>query len=84
MMKTCTCCGDLAEFSFVAIVSSVGISKRVQKCSRALLLCASCLQKRVQTEHSGADELQQAVNSAFTALKNALLERSDASDSVQG
>jgi hypothetical protein len=75
MMKVCSCCPRPAEYSYVSILSSVGISKRLQKCSPAVLFCANCLQKRLKREHWGTDKLREAVNSAYTALNKGLQER---------
>jgi hypothetical protein len=76
MIKKCSCCPQPADFSVVSIVSSVGVSKRLQKCSPAVLFCASCLQKRLKREHRGSDKLREAVNSAYTALNQGLRARS--------
>jgi hypothetical protein len=68
MMKVCSCCRRPAEYSLVSILSTVGISKRQQKCSPAVLFCTNCLKKRLQRKHWGSDDLHEAVNSAYTEL----------------
>ena len=75
MMKICSSCSRPAEFSIVSIVSSVGMSKRLQKCSPAVLFCSRCLAKLLTHEHCSTDELRERVNSAYTALKELLRER---------
>jgi hypothetical protein len=80
MMKLCSCCSHPAEYSLVSIVSSVGVSERLQKCSPAVLFCANCLEKRLQRQRWGTDKLREAVNRAYTALNVRLRGRSTASD----
>jgi hypothetical protein len=72
MNKLCSCCPRPAEYSLVSILSTVGISKRQQKCSPAVLFCANCLKKRLQRKHWGSDELHEAVNRAYTELSTRL------------
>jgi len=43
MQKLCSNCSEPAQFSVVAIISSVGVSGRLQKSSPAVLLCDDCL-----------------------------------------
>ena len=72
MMKICSCCRRPAEYSLISILSTVGISKRQQKCSPAVLFCANCLKKRLQRKHWGSDKLHKAVNRAYTELSERL------------
>jgi hypothetical protein len=76
MMKVCSCCRRPAEYSLVLILSTVGVSKRQQKCSPAVLFCGNCLHKRLQRKHWGSDKLHEAVNSAYTELSARLHEHS--------
>ena len=68
MNKVCACCLNPAEYSVVSIVSSVGITPRVQKCSDVVLFCASCLRKFFEGKQSGTERLRKAVNRAYTRL----------------
>src|ERR1700746_375073 len=73
MQKTCSVCAKPAQFSIVAIVSTLGVSKRLQKSSPAVLFCEDCVRKLC--EHLHSNELSKAVNSAYTALNQRLRER---------
>lgn len=80
MQKLCSDCSQPAQFSLVAIVSTVGVSTRLQKASPAVLFCDSCLHKACERLHSSA--LREAVNSAYTTLNERLRERSTAQQSM--
>ena len=75
MQKLCSNCSQPAGFSLVAIVSTVGVSARLQKSSTAVLFCDSCLQKFCDRLHSST--LRKAVNNAYTALNQRLRERTE-------
>ena len=75
MTKLCSRCSRPAEFSVVSVLSTVGISGRLQKCSAAVLFCADCLQQLLTREHWATDTLREAVNSAYTALNQQLANR---------
>jgi hypothetical protein len=76
MLKVCSNCSRPAQFSLVAIISTLGVSERLQKSSPAVLFCDSCLQKFCDRLHSNA--LHKAVNNAYTTLKERLRMRSAA------
>ena len=80
MQKSCSNCSQPAQFSLVAIVSSVGVSGRLQKSSPAVLFCNDCLQELCERLSSNA--FCEAVNDAYTALFRRLCERSTAKDRV--
>jgi hypothetical protein len=80
MQKTCSNCSQAAQFSLVAIISSVGVSGRLQKSCPAVLFCDSCLQELCELLCS--DELYRSVNSALTALNERLRERMNAGNST--
>ena len=42
--KNCSRCEQAAEFSLCFVVSSLGRSPRVQKCTESLNLCTACIQ----------------------------------------
>ena len=79
MQKLCSNCSQSAQFSVVAIVSTVGVSGRLQKSSPAVLLCDDCL--RDLCEHLHSSGLRKAVNSAYTTLNQRLRVCSTAKDS---
>ncbi len=79
MQKLCSC-SQPAQFSLVAIVSSVGVPGRLQKSSPAVLFCDDCL--RQLSEHLHSSVLRKAVNSAYTTLNERLRERSTVKNSV--
>ena len=79
MQKLCSNCSQSAQFSVVAIVSTVGVSGRLQKSSPAVLLCDDCL--RDLCEHLHSTGLRKAVNSAYTTLNQRLRLCSAAKDS---
>ena len=81
MQKLCNNCSQPAQFSLVAIVSSVGVSGRLQKSSPAVLFCDDCLRKLSEHLHSSA--LRKAVNSAYTTLIQRLRERSAAENRIR-
>jgi len=76
MQKLCSICSQPAQFSINVIVSTVGVSKRLQQSSAAVHFCDSCIQKSTDRLHSTA--LRKLVNNAYTKLKERLIERSAA------
>lgn len=66
MQKLCSNCSEMAEYSLMLVVSSVGNTPRLQKCSRVVLFCDACLAEL--SESLCTDELRTAVNKAYTAL----------------
>jgi hypothetical protein len=77
MQKVCSNCLQPAQFSVVGIISTVGMSGRVQKSSAAVLFCDDCLAELCDSLCS--DALRSAVNSAYTEQKMLLRERQHAS-----
>jgi hypothetical protein len=41
--KSCNRCGLAARFSLACLLSTIGQKPRRQKCTRSVLLCASCI-----------------------------------------
>ena len=70
MEKSCSNCAETVQYSIVVIVSSVGVSPRIQKSSTAVLFCDQCL--RELSERLCSDELQKSVNSVYTELNQRL------------
>ncbi len=69
-MKPSLCrCGALAEYSVCMLVSTLGLRPRRQKCGRAEVFCAVCIQnllsKRWGMEASG---VQESLRQAYTAI----------------
>ena len=79
MQKTCSNCSAAAQFSLIAIISSVGVSGRLQKSSPAVLFCNSCLEE--VCERLCSHELCRSVSGALTALNQRLRERLSAGNS---
>lgn len=72
-MKKCSNCGRPAVFSLVAIISTLGITKRLQQSSPAALFCDACLHELCDCLCS--DALSDGVNNAYTSLNLRLRER---------
>jgi hypothetical protein len=78
MQKVCSNCLQPAECSIVVILSTVGVSPRLQKSSAAALFCYGCFEKLFDS--LGSDALRTAVNKAYTHQKGLLRERLNASE----
>ena len=76
MQKICSICSQPAQFSVNAIISTVGVSKRQQQCSTAVLFCDACMQELSDRLHINV--LRKLVNNAYTKLCERLRERSTA------
>lgn len=72
-MKKCSNCGRPAVFSLVAIISTLGITKRLQQSSSAVLFCEPCLHELC--ERLCSDALSDCVNNAYTTINRWLRER---------
>jgi hypothetical protein len=72
-MKNCSNCGRPALFSLNAIISTVGVSKRLQESSSAVSFCEPCLNELCGRLCS--DALSECVNNALTTLNRRLRER---------
>jgi hypothetical protein len=77
-MKNCSNCGRPAVFSLNAIISTLGISKRVQETSSAIPFCEPCLHELC--DRLCSDAFSDCVNNAFTTLNRRLRERITTSD----
>jgi hypothetical protein len=74
MQKVCSNCSKLAEYSLMFVLSSVGNTPRLQKCSRVVLFCNDCLEELCDSLCTA--DLRKAVNSAYTALHQRSRKRS--------
>ena len=70
MAKSCSCCSQPADYSLALIVSTVGVSPRIQRCSSVVLFCKSCIHA-LATEECwwGSTALFNALQHAYTAIK---------------
>lgn len=66
-------CGKPAVFSLVAIISTLGITKRLQQSSPAVSFCDPCL--RELCDRLCSDALSDGVNNAYTSVNLRLRER---------
>jgi hypothetical protein len=76
MHKLCSNCSQMAAYSFMSVVSTIGFSPRLQKCTLVVLFCDDCL--RELCECLCTEDLRKAVNNAYTALNQRLASRSKA------
>jgi len=68
MRKTCEACGNDAVVTVCWLVSTMGTSPRVQKCSKASALCQDCVGTICsRTDVSGSVFLRQRLADAYTA-----------------
>ena len=81
MQKSCSQCLKEAQYSVVAIISSVGVSARLQKSSSVVLFCDDCMHMLCERLYS--THLCKAVNSAYTTLNQRFLERATAKGRAQ-
>jgi hypothetical protein len=74
-LRSCSQCGDAAAFSLCALISTVAITPRQQKCSSATLYCSACIQRVVEflatSGHSSLRSLSNPLSGAYTALAEA-------------
>jgi hypothetical protein len=80
MQKVCSSCSGPVQYSIVIVISSVGVSPRVQRYSAAVLFCERCF--REVNERLGSDQLRKSVNSVLTELNERLHEPSTAQKSI--
>lgn len=77
-MKPCLQCGSPAQFSLCIVVSTLGVSNRRQKCTKARSFYASCLQ-RVFTpgDPCSSNRIMEALGEAYRALTSHSLSQAD-------
>ena len=80
MYKVCSNCAEPVQYSIVVIMSSVGVSPRIQSYSTAVLFCKRCFSEL--SERLCSDKLREAVNSALTELTERVRENSSAQKSM--
>jgi hypothetical protein len=67
--KTCCHCSRPAAFSLGVLLSTVGVSKRAQKCSPTIRLCPSCIHDLIATLGTiPLTQLQEPLRIAYTAI----------------
>ena len=76
MTKSCSCCSRPAEYSLALVLSTVGVSPRMQRCSPVVLFCKSCI-RALATEECwwGSGDLYNALQHAYTAIKEGSSDR---------
>jgi len=76
MAKSCSCCSRPAEYSLALILSTVGVSPRIQQCSPVVLFCKSCIHA-LGTEECwwGSAALFSALQHVYTAIKQSSSDR---------
>src|SRR5437588_9367260 len=79
--KSCRFGSGPAQFSLAAVISTVGVSPRLQKCSSIVLLCDSCIRELCNRLAPVSSELQRALKDAYTALNSAGSELRDGKES---
>lgn len=79
-MKNCSNCGRPAVFTLNAIISTLGVSERLQKSSSAVPFCDACL--RELCERLCSDALSDSVNETYTTLNRRLRERIGISERI--
>jgi len=66
--KSCEQCGNSPVVTVCWLISTVGVSPRVQKCSKASIFCWSCMQRLLGCEPSSLPSLvRQRFRDAYTA-----------------
>jgi hypothetical protein len=84
MQKSCSYCSKPAQYSLGVVLSTVGTSPRLQKCSPVVLFCSDCLNELSETECLCTTGLRKAVNSAYTALELLSREQLNAAATAHG
>jgi len=70
MAKSCSCCSRPAEYSLALILSTVGVSPRMQRCFPVVLFCKSCIHALAKEEcWWGSTALFKALQCAYTATE---------------
>ncbi len=68
-MSDCKLCGGRAGFSLCLLISTKGQRPRLQKCSRALLLCGACMRDcAARLGSEGLAGLGERLSEAHTAI----------------
>ena len=79
MQKQCKQCAENANLSLLLMLSTVGVSKRVQARPAVILLCTdcltACLHELRESKLLSKNALLEAVNNALTTVQTALRER---------
>jgi hypothetical protein len=81
--KTCCRCSRPAAFSLGILLSTVGVSKRAQKCSPTVRLCSSCIQASIATFGTiPLTELHEPLRIAYTAIARTSAISAEAQNSI--
>lgn len=75
--KPCDICERLADCSLVLVISTLGVSPRIQQCSESISICKRCIQQLCDSDAAqSASKLRGVLRNAYTAIKHAFSERS--------
>jgi hypothetical protein len=75
--KSCDFCHRLADCSLVLVISTLGVSPRIQQCSESISLCKRCIQQLCDSDVAqSTSKLREVLKNAYTAIKRAFSERS--------
>jgi hypothetical protein len=81
VVKRCLVCKEAGQFSVCAVISTLGVSERQQKCTVSLSFCADCLQAIcANTEGNAVLRVQEALQAGFQALTVVCTEQCDRPD----
>jgi hypothetical protein len=73
MVRVCSNCQESVQYSIVVIMSTVGVSPRIQSYSTAVLFCERCFSEL--SDRLCSDKLRAAVNTALTELNERMRDR---------
>ena len=66
--KPCSRCQRSADFSFYILLSTVGARPRIQKSSKSVLFCASCMSRFISSLAESQPQLHGQFHASFTAI----------------
>jgi hypothetical protein len=75
-LKQCCLCHAPAQYSLAVVISTLGVKRRLQKCSPVVLLCDLCIRMLCRTLAVASPELQDALKTAYTAISSQYPQRS--------
>ena len=82
MAKLCSRCSRPAEYSLALVLSTIGISPRVQRCSPVLCSVKTVYRRSLRMNAGRSTALSNALQHAYTATTRACSERSNPGGAV--
>lgn len=74
--KSCDFCARRADCSLVLVISTLGVSPRIQQCSQSISLCKRCIQQFCESDVAQITAQQrEALRTAYTAIERAFIDR---------